>query len=336
MDFFELTTIYDWERCFYKIKDPWKDFYKARTLEAARIYDQTRDHAALIGVNQLISESRWYHEGKPYYKVWPQIVDEFIRTPIDINSNLLHPPHDAFLIRLPKDPILSFDTPEGSHCVQTILVFKSEKTIDPEGEEITDKEEPGFIIWINVGEKFEFPDIKGKPISCFVNVAFKPDKTIEECVRHTIRSTDEEDGGITVPASIIEAAIRLTVGVCFLGTGSHKILEYDVLADLLDKYRQLDEASPERKRIEDKSARRGKCGWNIGRGLADRYLKLPRGVSYEEALRTAGSRELLYQHTRGRHWRELKPGPDKPWKKHQVVFIDEIVVRKDLPPKPLN
>ena len=143
---------------------------------------------------------------------------------------------------------------------------------------------------------------------------------------------DGHDG--QVPASIIDACIRLAVGVCFLSTGSQKILEYDVLSELLEKYRQAKENAPERQRIEEKSKKRGKRGWHIGRGYDGRNLILPRGVTYEEAVRSAGGRELLYRHTRGGHWRHQAIGQG--WSQSKTIWIDGMMVRPDLPPKPLD
>ena len=63
------------------------------------------------------------------------------------------------------------------------------------------------------------------------------------------------------------------------------------------------------------------------------FLKLPAGVSYEEAIRRAGGREFLYQHMRGGHWHTVKYGVER--KLEKVMWFDETVVRPDLPPKPV-
>ena len=76
-------------------------------------------------------------------------------------------------------------------------------------------------------------------------------------------------------------------------------------------YEKEPDNSPRKKQIEEKSKKRGKFGWHIGKGKAGRELKLPKGISYEEAIQNEGNRELLYQHVRSAHWHIVRYGPKK-------------------------
>jgi hypothetical protein len=137
-----------------------------------------------------------------------------------------------------------------------------------------------------------------------------------------------------IPVSVMDAMMRLLIAVHFLATGSHKVLEFDVLSKHLSAYRALEVNNPKRKEYEKKAQIAGKYGWNISYGRAERGLKLPNGISYEDAVRSAGGRELLYQHTRGGHWHTVRIGQGR--KDIKVIWYDETVVRSDLPPCPLK
>jgi len=275
-------------------------------------------------------EMAWYAEGKPYYKIYPQMIDEFIRTPIAIPCDMLHCAHTAFEIRLPKTPpIIDFKVGDQQWQVTNILVNAFLL------------EEKRFWWIIMTSYPVPKPADPGQGFNSFIVMHFDtPGKSIEDYVTGRLRiDADPTRPSPHYPDSVVEACIRLVTGVCFLSTGSHKILQYDVLNKLLDKYRRLDPEIPEqleeRKRIDDKSKRRGKYGWTIGSDLTGRHLKLPVGITYAEAVKTAGGREQLYSHTRGGHWRELIPGENKPWKKYTVIWIDRMVIHPDKPAKPV-
>ena len=334
--------------------------------------------------DKMQNEWMWIKAHKPYYKVWPGIFDEFIATRMDIDAELLKPPHQQFAIYLPKteDPLLSYETQGTTYYLSTILVRHVE-----EGTEFSDirdivksknklelakgmldairGETPGQFLehdLLQLRMEFLSPsqnvsrlteetfsergkDIKVKhnsylvPAWTYINHHMKKGMTIEENLGdiRDIPSHMSEDGH-TVPASIMEACYRLVVAVYFLATGSHKVLEQDVLSKHLKKYRELDPDNTlhqkEKKLIERMAKDKGKFGWNIGRGLEDRHLKLPRGVTYEEAVREAGGRELLYQHVRGGHWHTVRYGHGR--QKQKVVWFDRTTVRPDLPPAPFK
>ena len=63
----------------------------------------------------------------------------------------------------------------------------------------------------------------------------------------------------------------------------------------------------------------------MGRG---RRLKIPRGVSYHEAMKKAGGRELFYAYYRCGHWRKQRCG--KKYLDAKVIWVDLTVVRPDL------
>lgn len=329
MQFNELFIIYQAVKKYWAAGDKWKN-WKVFYLDAIanKLVDKTKNINHPLSAEKMLMEYMWLKEGKPYYKIWPGIFDEFIRTRIDIKSDLVKPPHAAFAILFPKleEPVLSFYSGETLYHARAILISRPEKWGLTENQ---------IRIKIDVG-------VGDDPIpgSYYHSITLEQGRTIEECIGQIVDVKEEKDETIIlnqlemIPATIIEACIRLVIGVHFIATGAHKILEYDVLAKLLDAYRKIEDNSPEKKNIEKKSRAKGHHGWHVGRGKDDRNLKLPRGISYVDAVREAGGRELLYQHTRGGHWHTVRYGHDKTEEK--VVWYDEVVVRSDLLPKPIT
>jgi hypothetical protein len=177
------------------------------------------------------------------------------------------------------------------------------------------------------------------PSQFFRNVPIVPDKTIEEVVGDfvDIQAYDDASPEEVLPASIIEACFRVVVGIYFVSTGSQKVLEYDVITKHLNAYQKMrEEGNKEKiKEYEDKAKKKGKYGWNVGSERVDRHLILPKGMTYDEALKEAGSREHLYQHTRGGHWHLYWVG-SKGSQKPIVKWVEETTVKPDLPIRPIK
>ncbi len=266
-------------------------------------------------------EGAWYACHMPYYNVWPGVFDTFIKTRLDIKAELLRFAHSCFAIRLPRteEPILSFNFQDKPAWIESFIIFGL-------------PEEKGYIrLTMKASYRIEGYECPG----CFSKIVSMPaNETIEQNFNRAGYSGSDIYGEeYTVPNSIMDACARLTVAVIFLSTGSHKVLEYDVLSKHLEVYRR-ETKGHKKKDYERKARDKGKFGWNIGSGRGDRRLKLPRGVSYEEACKDAGGRELLYQHVRGGHWHTVRYGKGR--KDIKIVWFEDTVVRKDLPPKPLD
>ena len=177
------------------------------------------------------------------------------------------------------------------------------------------------------------------PGEFFRNVPIISNATIEDVIGEfvDVKAYDDASPEEVVPASVIETCFRILIGIYFVSTGSQKVLEYDVLSKHLEAYRKMkeEENSKKVKEYEIKARQKGKYGWNVGVERKDRHLILPRGMTYEEALREAGSRKLLYQHTRGGHWHLYWIG-SKGSQKPVVKWVEETTVKPDLPIRPLK
>lgn len=333
MQFHEFLTGYDHLKREHHAKiGDWKKFYDEsinRMLPSALSNGDDRllsVGSMRAGYNQMVSEYLWFQAGKPYYKVWPQMLDTFVRTRMDVSCKLIGFPYQAFAIYLPQmDSGLDFYFEDKCYNVKCILVGCSDRYYDDvDGF----KDSRRVTIWIDIGELRD-----GLPILSFRCAVFDDNITIEKAFDTLPIDHHSVSKGVRVPESIIEACVRLTVAVCFLATGSSKVLEYDVLSKHLDLYRSANDEK--KKYYEQKAKNRGKHGWHIGRGRTDRQLDLPRGMSYAAVVEAGsnGGRRLLYQHQRCGHWHVVWFGPGRQEKR--IEWFDEITVKKDLPPKPI-
>lgn len=331
MEFYEVNTAYDLFKKEYGYKDP-KAFYKDVIAEANRWKISGGEPRFFfiphINFRALTIEACWYEKRMPYYKIWPGVFDTFIKTRLDIKAELLKFPHNAFAIRLPKttEPLLSFDYQGYVAVIKSIIIVGGFKEIVREGFVTIDIR----VIYDGNNPEYPYPGSFHKIVSMSVDDIIEEGLGIRE-----VSGNDMEGKQFSIPFEIVDACFRLTVATMFLATGSHKVLEFDVLAKHLQAYKEIKETNAvKRKEYENKAKQKGKFGWNIGSGRGDRGLKLPNGVSYAKACKDAGGRELLYQHVRGGHWHTYRYGEGR--KEIKIVWQEDIVIRKDLLPKPLD
>ena len=321
MQFFDIWTNY---KRFGKELDYHKTpklFYKDLINSCSKLNSKFNYFAKFQSNYVFPMEDIWYKCGMPYYNVWPGVIDTLIKTRLDIKAGLLRFSHLCFSIRLPKteEPILSFDHQGEKAIIEEIMILGFYRTEEQ----------------VNLSIKVSYKSEKSNCPGTFINVVqLGVNKTIESglCLKGFI-DKDINNQDYVVPDCIVDACARLSIAVIFLSTGSHKILEYDVLAKHLEVYRK-EQNKNKKRHYEHQAQSKGKHGWNVGSGRGDRGLKLPSGVSYEQACKEAGGRELLYQHVRGGHWHTVRYGEGR--KDIKVVWFEETVVRKDLLPKPMN
>ena len=258
--------------------------------------------------NRQALELKWYDNGNPYYKVYPGVLGLLTDVKIDIPCKFLKLPFESFVVRLPKE-----DNP-FQVCGRTIKAF-----MVGTGTPIDDPARGDqFFLWIDSGEI----DPIGAPILDYHQFPLKPDMSIEEAAfvlpLSKVMPTD-------IPLELTNQLLRLAVSVCFLATGSDKLISPDVLskdvAAWLEAVRKRD--NERRTVIEARAERRGKKGWNVGVG--ERHFVRPR---HERSDSEGTGRELSYQHQRSCHFRTLPS--------EKVIFIRQMTIRADLPTKPVG
>jgi len=311
------TTFYEVENFYRLNKDYIKDEFGSweafcRLAQEGKIYLP----GGLGNLNAILFTLDWFENGRPYYKIYSAVMDQFLKTRIDISGDLLRVPHQCFAIRLPNldHPYLSWQYKGTLYYVKSILVRECCDVI-------------AYAINCSCDE-WEKEKYKG---DCIVvrNIVINKEVSIEE--NFSAQPNIMYNGtDMSFPSEIQDACIRLIVSTCFIATGSHKILEYDVLQKHLDAYKKLKGNSERKKKYRQTAKKKGKYGWNIGRDEG-RDLHLPRGVNYVDGIRKAGGRELLFSHIRGGHWHTVCFGSKRLLRK--VVWFDSTVVKPELPCK---
>lgn len=301
-------------------------FYKRTMREFQTDFLSTGDRHAITGHNQSYAEYQWFELGKPYFKVYPNLLPMFMKTKLTVPGKYLHAPFSDFLIRLPENHGCEELIVRG-HELKTIFVTEASREdtialLDP----ITHTHM--FIVWINFGEMY-----KGYPYYLYQVMKFHDNQTIEEALveQRKPERTDQETLklGLAVSEEEINNCIRLVVSTCFLATGADRIVEPDILTRDLQAYidAKKNEQTTRVKQLHDRAQRRGKKGWTLGREMS-----IPRHSSVGESEPTG--EHLLYQHQRGAHFHVYHYGPGKSqWK---VEWIRQLTVRPDLPLPPVQ
>jgi hypothetical protein len=182
----------------------------------------------------LDGEYKWNKASKPYYKVYPCVVDALCRLKLDIKYEAPEVPEGALCIRFAEENEPS--TKKGSK-ISSILVHKSEL----------------FKTFTSLFMRINLTD------SSIVEARIDPDSewwTMEEQINRP--GLDEEGREVHALAS------RIVLTVLMLADDPEIITPDVLIAD----QRKYDRASDEWKRKAERRARKEKkVGWNIGKNI---------------------------------------------------------------------
>ena len=328
-----------------------KKEFKKVTVD--RFYDDMMEAASMpnddYGINDFFdtfwTEHLWYKSQQPYYKLYPSVLDAFMGTNCDVSVENIKIPHRCFVVKLPQKQV-SFKLHDGMNSFDPLYLFVgcglSYSTI--EGFEKVASFIPGYFDsehnYDNIFNFLRENDFINQKISLVpesieqtitINVVAYDRNTndtvrrpytltVNHGIEHEIQSVSQTDINFS-------QCLRIAFGVMFCATGSHKVLEYDVLKKHLDAYEKLKDGDRnKRKKYEALAKKKGKFGWCIGRD--GRELNLPNGVS-DCVKKGLGQRELSHSFIRGGHWRMQAYGYKR--SKRKPVWIETTQVRPDLP-----
>jgi hypothetical protein len=200
-----------------------------------------------IGPKQVDAEHHWLQDSRPYYHLYPGILEPLLNLALDLDTGAIRPPRRALSVCLPTDhqhPRLTFE--HGK--VQSILMAKG---VSQQNQVSHD----AINLFIDVGER-----MAGCPIH-----TFRSFRTTEGCTLQGeldgLPDHESAKFGLQIPRPLIIDCVRLCATLCLLADDP-EIIE----ADVLNKDRQKYLASRDEKYIE-KAHRRGKVGWLVGRDL---------------------------------------------------------------------
>lgn len=204
----------------------------------------------------LSLEKAWYENKRPYYNIWPSILPCLLKTKLDLDASLIHPTHEAILLRLAENQ-LPFEVGGQKFFVRSILMGRSEVRRIVGDPSTLNK---GMRTWIDFGERCEMNGFPNYPVYSFRSFALQSGKTVDECIVD-LPLVSGYNYGVQVPHEIIQDCVRLCCAVCLLAE-DHEIISPDVLTD--------DRAAFDRtqdQKFVQKALKKGKVGWDIGRHL---------------------------------------------------------------------
>jgi len=321
-------------------------------------YDpQSLTQKTLIPFNSVVYDHELRVKNCPYYHIYPEVFEAVSGTTLELAIDDWRVPFGTFEIRMPKTAKPLIPIHSGSPLgVMSIQVFRNPWSriafgYDNGGVEslltykYARKHLPQIMSELTTWSKdigiklnichYELPNDMYHHQSAISTVRYRSGTRIRDAVAHSIRrALGAEPGYIRdqscddISALAWEKSIKLALGVSLLATGSHKILEADVLSKHFDAYRAMrakgDVAGC--KAIEAKAKQKGKFGWNIGKPT-DRRLPLSQNAPYPHS-EGKGSRHS-WGSIRCGHWHKYRVGAGRTTVK--IRWVNPTTVRPDLP-----
>lgn len=173
-------------------------------------------------------EQTWFHHRRPYYKLWPKIIDPLCKIDLgNLRTDEIHVPLDVFAIRFPTS---SHDVIYDGMLVESVLVGYWPTT------------DGGRSVIARVAS-----ESKGL-VSFDFEISLKSGCLVRD----------------VMPTKVSQSELgRLVVSVCLLASGNYDdIVTPDILSRDRSKWDETRDHA-----IVDRAIRRGKLGWDIGREI---------------------------------------------------------------------
>jgi hypothetical protein len=204
-----------------------------------------------LEASSLSCEQQWHLDRRPYYDVYPGIIELLLRLKLDFPVEQLTTPVDdigTILVRLPaNNNPMSFAFDGKSHHLRAALVGFGYSA---------ESRENVLQIWFDIGEF----GIGGRPVYTMRTLVCHADRSVEDAINAGQRHISA-DVGIQIPLEFQVKALKLICSLLLLADDD-RIIEPDVLSEDRSKY----DGTHDRKYVE-RAVRRGKIGWSIGKHI---------------------------------------------------------------------
>jgi len=287
-----------------------QDFYRDY-LDGLRSFQSPQHFRA--SVNTTSCERTWVEDGKPYYKVWPNMCDAMLQTSINIDAAHLKAPFRTFAVLPPNGADV------GSSALfalfrpgeENVVVDKAAKLDPPDA----------YLLMMRYYSQDE-----GKKAGETLLLHLHYGRTIDEALRKSLaaKSVDNFTKMPTGGEPIASAMMRVAICVMFFATENHEVIMPDIKREHITIKGRGKGAKVARKLAEKREL--AKCkGWKVGS-----EIDLPRPlVTRLKACRHGAGQELQYGHIRSGHMRMQPCGRNNQDRK--LIFVAPTVVRPDLP-----
>jgi hypothetical protein len=203
----------------------------------------TQDHTHLVYAHLLETEAKWYDNRRPYYKVYPCMVDALRKIKLDFNCECPAVPEGIISIRFAESHEPKTD---DGNTIMSLLVHSDSKNDGYTGEEkeklfvqVTLKDNPEAYYW-------------------FYFDTNPPNMTIEECL-------EQETNALSKYKEVRKLATRIALTTCMLADDPD-IITTDVLSEQQGRY-DIEKDETWKSRAEEKAKKRGIFGWSVGKNI---------------------------------------------------------------------
>lgn len=222
---------------------------------------EKRGESAIYHGNLACCESLWWLAERPFYNVYPSIVEMLLDTSLDVPGSCVSLPLPTILIRLPVG---------SSSPIKTILAsVMSDDCFDTDGIHMDTFK--GSVIWKGVPKtsdrkvvvNIQHNNFDGN-LSTYIHL--NASETVEEVIQRNKERMYKDNEA----RNAVTQALRIVVG-CSILANDKEIIQPIVLDRDRLKYESSDE--PMRKRMEDRAARVNGRGFSIGKDLENQLAK---------------------------------------------------------------
>lgn len=323
---------------------PWDKF-----LPAGDLLDRTRQAVELMLTHRvatpgvphdhitpelLRAELFWEHWKRPYFKVWPAIIDLLATTRLQFPGEYLTLPFYVFEVRLPVEHAMARKA--GSSMLVCMLEH-SDRSLDPsalmqdfgmpravaeplaKNNKATYREGLKGVLKIHHHMPLDAPGV----VTCY-DLQIVDGETIEESLAKTQENTRRTNTGNAsfLSDDDLHVLLSLTCGVAMFATNNHELVGLDIPREDRQPRNTRERISQE---IRDAKARKNCRGWTVGRDI-----QIPR-AEHHEPERDGPARTLSHGHVRSGHMRLQAHGPKL--QERKLIFVHPCMVRPDLPMK---
>lgn len=297
------------------------------------------------------TEELWHSYGRPYFKVWPAMVDALSRTSMNFASEHFAVPFKAFSVMLPKtddrchtclvsacraDEMLrqSVMADRLDDCIKLndpslVDQVRAREAVDGlrRRNEYMEKREE-MLGPLEMQLLFFFLDTDG--VVAFTHFYVHENQTIEEGLSELEFNIDRVDGddrlwlGWSWPEVI--DFVRISIGVAMFGVDRHELVAPDIDREELVARFPGGRSKGSRQLAAMRVAKEmAKCnGWRVGS-----EIDLPRPLQSETSVRIGTGVEREFGHYRSGHMRMQPCGEGG--KDRKLIFVAPTLVRPDLP-----
>lgn len=258
-----------------------------------------------------VAEEACVRAGRPYYKVWPSILEALCHTEMRIDGEFFRLPYPGMEIRLPAD---------GNPVAPATAVIAARE----DGRYWADGREWSLVIVFTDGPRSD--DWTNNWIA---DIPIRPGLSLEDALDQTALQRQ------CPQPELARRIMRIAVGVAFFGMDRHEVILPEVPRRIVDaslrarmtgNQRELDQATQEAREALEAARRDRVFGWKVGS-----EIDLPTAtIRHGDSIAGAGEgQRLTAGHVRRGHMRMQPHGPKRAERK--LIFVPPTVVRSDLP-----